>query len=144
ELATRVFEELMARGLGPAEVETGYTPRRLLLVLKGLPNSEPDRDEETLGPPLQAALGKDGALTEAANGFAKRCGRELADVLIVETKDKKIFRTVMRLGEWAGAASKPEPKGLYLADVKRVHGRATPTVLGEIVPRVLAALSWQK
>ena len=37
ELATRVFEELMARGLGPKEVETGFTPRRLLLVLKGLP-----------------------------------------------------------------------------------------------------------
>ena len=28
ELATRVFEELMARGLGPREVETGFTPRR--------------------------------------------------------------------------------------------------------------------
>lgn len=144
ELATRVFEELMARGLGPAEVETGYTPRRLLLVLKGLPGAEPDRDEETLGPPLQAALAKDGGFGEAANGFAKRCGRELDDVLVVETRDKRIFRTVMRLGEWAAAASKPEPKGLYLADVKRVHGRATPTVLGEIVPRVLAALSWQK
>ena len=30
ELATRVFEELMARGIGPREVETGYTPRRLV------------------------------------------------------------------------------------------------------------------
>jgi len=29
ELATRVFEELMARGIGPTEVETGFTPRRL-------------------------------------------------------------------------------------------------------------------
>jgi glycyl-tRNA synthetase beta chain len=148
ELATRVFEELMGRGIGPAEVETGYTPRRLLLVLKGLPKSEPDRDEEVLGPPLQAALPKganaEGGFTEAAQGFAKRCSRTLEELLVVETKDKKIFRSVMRLGEWAGAAAKPEVKGLYLADVRRVRGRATAAVLAEIVPRVLAALSWQK
>ncbi len=144
ELATRVFEELMARGLGPAEVETGYTPRRLLLVLKGLPVQEPDRDEEILGPPLQAAIGKDGAASEAAKGFAKRCERELDELRVVETKDKKIFRTLVRLGEWLAQAAKPETKGLYLADVRRVQGRPTPDVLTEIVPRLLAALSWQK
>ncbi|MEO8503848.1 MAG: glycine--tRNA ligase subunit beta [Acidobacteriota bacterium] len=144
ELATRIFEELMARGLGPAEVETGYTPRRLLVVLKGLPKSEPDRDEEILGPPLQAALGKDGGFTAAAEGFAKRCDRELAELRVVETKDKKIFSTRMRLGEWSALATKPEAKGLYLADIRRVTGRSTSEVLREIVPRLLTALSWQK
>src|SRR3954447_10800067 len=38
ELATRVFEELMARGLGPREVETGFTPPR-----GGRPRSPPRR-----------------------------------------------------------------------------------------------------
>src|SRR5690349_25153614 len=116
ELATRVFEELMARGLGPAEVETGYTPRRLLLVLKGLPNSEPDRDEEILGPPLQAAIGKDGGFSEAAKGFAKRFARDIDDLRVVETKGKKIFKTVMSLGEWAAASPKPELKGVCRAE----------------------------
>jgi glycyl-tRNA synthetase beta subunit len=45
ELASRVFEELMGRGIGPREVETGFTPRRLVLVLRGLPEREPDREE---------------------------------------------------------------------------------------------------
>src|SRR6185295_2266600 len=46
ELATRLFEDLMARGLGPREIETGYTPRRLVLAMAGLPEREPDRQEQ--------------------------------------------------------------------------------------------------
>ena len=42
----RVFEELMTHGMGPREVETAFTPRRLVLVMKGLPEREPDREEE--------------------------------------------------------------------------------------------------
>ncbi|HEY4561698.1 MAG TPA: glycine--tRNA ligase subunit beta, partial [Thermoanaerobaculia bacterium] len=63
ELATRVFEELMARGIGPREVETGFTPRRLVLILSGLPEREPDREEQVMGPPVRAAFGADGAPT---------------------------------------------------------------------------------
>src|SRR5947207_11034027 len=75
ELATRVFEELMARNLGPREVETGYAPRRLVLILTGLPEREPDREEQILGPPVRAAYAPaDGAPTPALLGFAKRCG----------------------------------------------------------------------
>lgn len=142
ELATRLFEELMGRGLGPAEVETGYTPRRLVVILKGLPASEADRDEEILGPPLQAAIAKDGSFSAAAAGFAKRCERAVGELRVVETKDKKIFNTVMRLGEWA--ERKSDPKGLYLADIRRVQGQPTAAVLAEIVPRLLAGLAWQK
>jgi glycyl-tRNA synthetase beta chain len=65
ELATRVFEELMARGLGPAEVETGFTPRRLVMRLAGLPPREPDREEQVMGPPVRAAFAADG--TPASN-----------------------------------------------------------------------------
>src|SRR3954464_1063928 len=72
ELATRVFEELMARGIGPREVETGYTPRRLVLILSGLPEGEPDREEQVMGPPVRAAFTADGAPTPALLGFAKR------------------------------------------------------------------------
>ena len=32
ELATRVFEELMARQLAPRRLDTGFTPRRLVLT----------------------------------------------------------------------------------------------------------------
>src|SRR5437763_631152 len=65
ELATRVFEELMARGIGPREVETGYTPRRLVLILSGLPEGEPDREEQVMGPPVRAPYTADGQPTPA-------------------------------------------------------------------------------
>ena len=51
ELASRLFEELLARGLAPEEVDTGFTPRRLVLIMKGVPGREPDREEEKIGPP---------------------------------------------------------------------------------------------
>ncbi|MFV1258440.1 glycine--tRNA ligase subunit beta, partial [Klebsiella pneumoniae] len=70
ELSTRVFEELMSRGLGPREVETGYTPRRLVLVLAGLPEREPDRDEQVMGPPVRAAFGADGPAASGSVTYA--------------------------------------------------------------------------
>jgi glycyl-tRNA synthetase beta chain len=121
ELATRVFEELMSRGLGPSEVETGYTPRRLVLILAGVPEREADREEQVMGPPMRAAYGADGAPTPALVGFAKRCGVAPEELSRVTTD-----------------------KGEYLAAVKKIEGRATSEVLAEIVPRILAGISWAK
>lgn len=121
ELATRVFEELMARGIGPREVETGFTPRRLVLILAGLPEREPDREEQVMGPPVRAAFTADGAPTPALVGFAKRTGLEPDQLDRVKTD-----------------------KGEYLAATKKIEGRPTRDVLGEIVPRVLAGISWAK
>ncbi|HEY4596365.1 MAG TPA: glycine--tRNA ligase subunit beta, partial [Thermoanaerobaculia bacterium] len=121
ELATRVFEELMARGIGPREVETGFTPRRLVLILSGLPEREPDREEQVMGPPVRAAFDADGAPTPALLGFAKRTGLEPDQLARVKTD-----------------------KGEYLAATKKIEGRATRDVLAEIVPRILTAISWAK
>lgn len=121
ELATRVFEELMARGIGPREVETGYTPRRLVLILNGLPDREPDREEQVMGPPVRAAYAADGSPTPALTGFAKRTGVEPDQLARVQTD-----------------------KGEYLAATKKTEGRATREILAEIVPRILAGISWAK
>lgn len=121
ELATRVFEELMARGLGPREVETGYSPRRLVLILNGLPEREPDREEQVLGPPVSAAFAPDGSPKPALTGFAKRTGVEPGELSRVKTD-----------------------KGEYLAAVKKTAGRPATEVLAEIVPRILAGISWAK
>jgi len=121
ELATRVFEELMSRGLGPSEVETGFTPRRLVLILAGVPERETDREEQVMGPPVRAAYAADGAPTQALLGFAKRCGVAPEELSRVTTD-----------------------KGEYLAAVKKIEGRATSEVLAEIVPRILAGISWAK
>ncbi len=121
ELATRVFEELMSRGLGPSEVETGFTPRRLVLILSGVPEREADREEQVMGPPVRAAYTADGAPAPALLGFAKRCGVAPEELSRVTTD-----------------------KGEYLAAVKKIEGRETSEVLAEVVPRVLAGISWAK
>jgi glycyl-tRNA synthetase beta chain len=121
ELATRVFEELMARGLGPSEVETGYSPRRLVLILNGVPDREPDREEQVLGPPVSAAFAPDGSPKPALAGFAKKVGLEPDQISRVKTD-----------------------KGEYLAAVKKTEGRPSKDVLAEIVPRILAGISWAK
>jgi len=121
ELATRVFEELMARGLRASEIETGFTPRRLLVRLSGLQEREPDREEQVMGPPVRAAYAGDGSPTPALLGFARRCGVEPEQLLRVATE-----------------------KGEYLAAARRTAGRPTATVLSELVPRILAAISWPK
>ncbi len=121
ELATRVFEELMARGVGPREVETGYTPRRLVLILSGLPEREADREEQVLGPPVRAAYNAEGSPTPALLGFAKRCGVAPEELIRIATE-----------------------KGEYLAAKQRTTGRATSEILSELIPRVLAGISWPK
>jgi glycyl-tRNA synthetase beta chain len=121
QLATRLFEELMARQLGPREVETGYTPRRLMVVLKGLPEKEPDREEELQGPPASAAFDAAGKPTAAAKGFAKRCCLPVGALRRVETE-----------------------KGEYVVAHRQISGKATAAVLGELVPLVASQISWAK
>lgn len=50
-----------------------YTPRRLVLIHPDLPESQPDRVEELVGPPESVAV-KDGTPTKAGEGFARKCG----------------------------------------------------------------------
>ncbi len=121
QLATRVFEELMARDLGPKEVETGFTPRRLLLILKGLPLKEPDREEQVVGPPVRVAFKEDGSPTPALVGFARRCGLEADQVERITTD-----------------------KGEYLAATQSIRGLETEEVLAELLPKILREISWPK
>ena len=121
ELGTRLFEELMGRNLAPREVSTGFTPRRLVVTLSGLPDREPDREERLTGPPVSVAFDGQGRPTEALLGFARRCGLEPDQVERVETD-----------------------KGEYLEATRFVAGVATAEALSEILPLVLAGLAWPK
>ena len=121
ELGTRLFEELMACRLTPAEVVTTFTPRRLVVALDGLAEREPDRDEELTGPPVSVAYDADGNPTAALKGFAGKCGVEPGDLSTVRT-----------------------PKGEYLAARRRIEGRPTATVLAELLPDLLRRISWPK
>ena len=120
-LGTRVFEELVTRALAPRKVETGCTPRRLVLILTGLPASEPDREEEQVGPPARIAFDEEGKPTKALEGFARRLGVE-PDALERKETDK----------------------GEYVVARQTVRGRPTPEVLAELVPKILTEIPWPK
>ena len=72
-------------------------------------------------PPVRAAFTADGAPTPALTGFAKRTGLDPDQLQRVETD-----------------------KGIYLAATKKIEGRPISQVLSEVVPRVLAGISWAK
>ena len=116
-LTTRLFEDLMGRGLGPREMTTGATLRRLMVCFQGMPEIEPDRETRELGPAVAEAYREDGEPTEALRGFLERVGAEPPDLIEVQTE-----------------------RGLYLAVFRQVAGRPAGEALGEIVPAVLGEL----
>ena len=53
------------------------TPRRLVLIVEGLADSQPDGHEEIIGPSAKVGLDNEGRPTKAAQGFARSKGAEL-------------------------------------------------------------------
>ncbi|MFQ4147026.1 glycine--tRNA ligase subunit beta [Chlorogloeopsis sp. ULAP02] len=88
-------QSLADNSLTSDAVEVYGTPRRLAVLIKGLPSKQADREEEIKGPPAQAAF-KDGTPTPAAQGFAKKQGVEL-DALEVRATDKGDFVFVRKV-----------------------------------------------
>ncbi|MCL7461408.1 glycine--tRNA ligase subunit beta [Pseudomonas sp. NW5] len=83
-----VEKGLKAAGLEYANARYYAAPRRLALFVEQLATQQPDREVRLDGPPLQAAFDKDGKPTQAALGFAKKCGVELSEVDISGPKLK--------------------------------------------------------
>jgi len=116
-LATRIFEELMSCGLGPRDLSSGFTRRRLMVCCRGLPPREPDRQGRELGPPAAEAWDEDGRPTAALVRFAERLEVEPEEVERVKTE-----------------------KGEYAAVDRQLAGRPLAAALSELVPRALAGL----
>ena len=104
----RIPQSLEEHLLSPEAVEVYGTPRRLAVLIKGLPAQQPDRDEEIKGPPAQVAF-KDGQPTKAAAGFARKQEVDLADLEVRDT-----------------------PKGEFVFIQKKIPGRAATEILGEL------------
>ena len=71
---------LKAAGLEYASARVYAAPRRLAVLVGQLAAQQPDRTLNLDGPPLQAAFDKQGQPTQAALGFARKCGVELAQI----------------------------------------------------------------
>ncbi|MEG4803345.1 glycine--tRNA ligase subunit beta [Microcoleus sp. ARI1-B5] len=96
------------------------TPRRLAVLIKGLPVKQSDREEEVKGPPASSAF-KDGKPTKAAEGFAKKQGVEI-DALSVRATDKGDFVFVL----------------------KQIPGRMSADILAELVPQWINKLEGKR
>ena len=115
ELCRLVTERLTGAGLAFSQARAFVTPRRLALVVDGLPKRQPDAVEEKKGPRLDAPV-------RAIEGFLKGHGLASIDAAEVRETDKGTF---------------------YFA-VKRVKGQASAKVLPGVIAESIQALSWPK
>lgn len=111
---------LQEQFLATEAIEVYGTPRRLGVLIKGLPVQQPDREEEVKGPPASAAF-KDGKPTQAAEGFARKQGIEL-DALSVRDTDK----------------------GKFVFALKRTAGRPATEILTELIPQWIFRLEGKR
>lgn len=106
--------------LSPEALKFYGTPRRLAVVIEGLPTRQRDREEEVKGPPAKAAF-KDGKPTKAAAGFAKSRGIAL-DALEIRDTDKGPFVFVQQ----------------------KIPGRATAEILQTLIPQWIFGLEGKR
>ncbi|KFX70887.1 glycine-tRNA synthetase subunit beta [Pseudomonas taeanensis MS-3] len=71
---------LKAAGLSYANARYYAAPRRLAVLVEQLETQQADRALNLDGPPMQAAFDANGNPTQAALGFAKKCGVELSEI----------------------------------------------------------------
>ena len=116
DLKRLVTEGLKAANLSFDTAEAYATPRRLALVVDGLPAQQPDLTEEKKGP-------KYGAPAKAIQGFMKANG--------IKSLDDE-------------AELRESDKGAFYFIVRHVAGRASAEVLPEILTKAFAELPWPK
>ncbi|PZO46001.1 MAG: glycine--tRNA ligase subunit beta, partial [Phormidesmis priestleyi] len=102
--------------LSPDSLALYGTPRRLAILIRGLSDRQPDRQEDAKGPPAKAAF-REGKPTKAAEGFAASKG---VSVEALEIRDTD--------------------KGEFVFVQQKIPGRATAEILQELVPSWILGL----
>jgi glycyl-tRNA synthetase beta chain len=115
DLARMAGEKLAAASLKPAAIRTYVTPRRLALVVEGLPASQPDVTEERRGPRV-------GAPENAVQGFLKSTGLASLDQCEQRDTGKGVF---------------------YFAVISRA-GKPAAEVLPALLREIVLGLPWSK
>jgi glycyl-tRNA synthetase beta chain len=115
DLKRLVTDGLKAAGIAFTTAEAYATPRRLALVVDGLPERQPDLREERRGPRADAP-------EKAIRGFLTAAGLASTDQCVVRETDK----------------------GTFLFAVVEKKGQATDAVLPGLIAQAVAALPWPK
>jgi glycyl-tRNA synthetase beta chain len=116
DLKRLVTDRLVGSGLVYEAARAFVTPRRLALVVQGIPAKQADLKEERRGPRVGAPEG-------AVRGFLKAAGLASIGEAKIETDPKK--------GDF------------YVALIEK-PGRAAAEVLSEILPEVIRTFPWPK
>jgi glycyl-tRNA synthetase, tetrameric type, beta subunit len=116
----KIPASLKEQFLSVESVQVWGTPRRLAVLIEGLPSHQPDREEEIKGPPASMAF-KDGKPTPAAEGFIKKQGVTLEDLEI-----------------------RPTSKGDFVFVLKKIPGRLTAEILAELTSEWITKLEGKR
>ncbi|MTI14173.1 glycine--tRNA ligase subunit beta [Sansalvadorimonas verongulae] len=112
-----ILTRLEQAGLKCGTHQPFAAPRRLALLIRDLETAQPDKNVERRGPAVQAAFDAEGNPSKAAQGFARSCGVEVADLDHMETK-----------------------KGAWLVYRSVEQGKATTELLPDIISAALDEL----
>lgn len=116
DLKRLVVEGLKAQGLETGKAQAFATPRRLTLMVEGVPAKSPGVSEERKGPRV-------GAPAQAITGFVKSAGLASIEEATV-VKDEK--------------------KGDFYAVKIEMAGRKAGEIIAEVVPEVMVKFPWPK
>ena len=115
----RLAEAHLQHGL----VSTMGTPRRLILHVSDVADTQPDLSETIVGPPARIAFDDSGAPTKAAIGFAKKSDVDV-DSLTRSTVDGK--------------------SGEYVVCNRHVVGKPARDVLPSVTQELIRSIPWPK
>ncbi|MBN2017113.1 MAG: glycine--tRNA ligase subunit beta [Candidatus Cloacimonetes bacterium] len=124
--AATYLQEYFSKKLKEAQLEFSEikhfsTPRRLCLIITGLPPGQADSSEEIIGPPKRIAYDDKGNLNKVGLGFMKKQGLDEKDVIIKELS-----------------------KGAYLSATKHFKGKSTEEILQTISIDVIPNIPFPK
>ncbi len=103
------------------DIRVFATPRRLAVSIESLSPNQPDRESLVKGPPADKAFDNNGNPTPAAQGFAKKNGVDVNDLIVRE-----------------------ENGGKYVFAVVKQTGRPAPEVLADALPKLIAEIKFEK
>ncbi|MEO1642526.1 MAG: glycine--tRNA ligase subunit beta, partial [Pseudomonadota bacterium] len=116
DLLSAVLKGLKEAGLEPTASRSMSGPRRLTVVLDGLPTRSADVEEERKGP-------KVGAPEKAVAGFLRGAGLDSIDQAEVRSDPKK---------------------GDFYVAVRTIEGRNTSEIIADLVPQIIRDFHWPK
>lgn len=117
----RIPASLKEHRLQAESIALYATPRRLAVLIAGLPDRQPDQTEVIKGPPAQTAFDAQGQPTPAAIGFARK---QQVAVAALEVR--------------------PTEKGDFVFVNRTIAGQPTPQILTQLIPDWIVRLEGKR